>query len=190
MFSHCCKHQKGNCQEVLSILSLSQTERWAYSRLFHYFLKLILAQWREAYRILCVSRAQIQNLSKIGPKLKLSGLCPAQLERRQIWQIGSTWLLKIVSGPRQLQLQSNLAQIFRFRVYEHIGFSRPHATRIFRVLKWPSLQCSGLYLKCTLTTQKSPKHCPRSFRTPPWAFLWGSLLLPDRSSLTTLKKLW
>ena len=82
-----------------------------YIRLFHYFLKLILAQWREAYRILCVSRAQIQNLSKIGPKLKLSGLCPAQLERRQIWQIGSTWLLKIVSGPRQLQLWSNLAQI-------------------------------------------------------------------------------
>ena len=41
---------------VMGMLLSYMFMTWPFSRLFHYFFKLILAQWREAYKILCISR--------------------------------------------------------------------------------------------------------------------------------------
>ena len=67
-------------------------------------------------------------MDQIGPKMQLSLLCPALLEHHQIWQIGSTLLIEIVSGPGKLLLWSDLTQILNLgptEGYDSIDFTLP-----------------------------------------------------------------
>ena len=61
-------------------------------------------------------------------------------------------------------LLNNCYMFFHCCKHQKRKFSESFVNSILVPDRTVGLQCSGLYLKCTLTTEKkSKKHCPRSF---------------------------